>query len=264
MPDSVKLTGWIKARRLIALRSMRAAGQTDSTVAAFAKRDWVIAIGLICSSNSLNSSRHFIDPLPPKKKSSFYLKLSWQMLPLTFPMVVSRNSSTLLTCRVSWKGKLHKLKYVKSIICFHMLKKLSMKEERETFWKLFYTGDSWSRKLSRVMRSNKQWLFSLDTGEGKKIPLAFGERIHHLMIDFLFTFFFQGKIMAFVIFTVLISGRPISEVAVVLMAQLGQDAAFAPLTALPLATPLLRKTLLIDAQHYCLYSRAEFTILALL
>lgn len=99
MPDFVKLTRLIKAWHLIGLFGQRSTGQTDSTAAAFAKRDSIIVIGLICSSNSCNSSRHFMD-----QKSSFYVKLSWKILPLTFPMVTSHNSSTLLTCRVSWKG----------------------------------------------------------------------------------------------------------------------------------------------------------------
>lgn len=48
MPDFVKLTRLIKDWRLIALFSQGSAGQTDSTVAAFAKRDSIKVIGLIC------------------------------------------------------------------------------------------------------------------------------------------------------------------------------------------------------------------------
>lgn len=59
----------------------------------------------------------------------------------------------------------------------------------------------------------------------EKNLLAFERRIHHLMIDFLFTFF-HGKIIAFVIFTVLIYSGHITEVAIVLMPQLRQDALF--------------------------------------
>jgi len=67
----------------------------------------------------------------------------------------------------------------------------------------------------------KSSAFSLVIWE--KIPLAFEHRIHHLMIDFLFTFF-CGKIIAFVIFTVLIYSGHITEAAIILMPQLRQDA----------------------------------------
>lgn len=99
MPDFVKPTRLIKAQHLTGWFGQRSTGQTDSAAAAGAKRDSIIVIGLICSSNSRSSCRHFMD-----QKSSLYVKLSWKILPLTFPMVVSHNSSLLLTCRISWKG----------------------------------------------------------------------------------------------------------------------------------------------------------------
>lgn len=78
------------------------------------------------------------------------------------------------------------------------------------------------------------------------------------MIDFLFTFF-MVKIIAFVIFTLLIYCGPITEAAVILMPQLRKDAVF---TLRPSHLQLLRKILLIDAQNHCVYNRAKFTILA--
>lgn len=49
-----------------------------------------------------------------------------------------------------------------SVICYHMLKKLYMKEQRETFWRIFYTGCSLNRKLSHDMNRKRQCLFSCD------------------------------------------------------------------------------------------------------
>lgn len=61
MPDFVKLTRLIKDWHLTGLFGQGSAGQTDSTAATFAKRDSIVVIGLICSSNSRNSSRRFMD-----------------------------------------------------------------------------------------------------------------------------------------------------------------------------------------------------------
>lgn len=54
MPDFVRLTRLIKACHLIVLLGQRSIGQTDFTAVAFAKRDSLIVIGPICSSNSCN------------------------------------------------------------------------------------------------------------------------------------------------------------------------------------------------------------------
>lgn len=143
-----------------------------------------------------------------------------------------------------------------SVICFHMLKKLYMEEQRETLWRIFYTGCSLNRKLSHDMHSKRQPLFSCGMWKNTS-----GSWTENSSFDNWFSvYFFHGNIIAFVIFTLLIYCGPITEVAVILMPQLGQDAVF---TLLPSYLQLLRKILLIDAQNHCVYKRAKFTILAL-
>lgn len=144
-----------------------------------------------------------------------------------------------------------------SVICFHMLKKLYMKEQREKFWRIFYTGCSLNRKLSHDMHSKRQCLFSCDMWKNTS-----GFWTENSSFDDWFSvYLFHGKITAFVIFTLLIYCGPITEVAVILMPQLRQDTVF---NLLPSHFQLLRKILLIDAQNHCVYNRAKFSILALL
>lgn len=144
-----------------------------------------------------------------------------------------------------------------SIICFHMLKKLYMKEQRETFWRIFYTGCSLNRKFSHVIHSKEQYIFSCDLGKNTS-----GFRTQNSSFgDWFSVYLFHGKIIAFVTFTLLICSGSITEVVIVLIPRLRQDAMF---TLLPSHWQLLRKILLTDAQDRCVYNRAKFTILALL
>lgn len=184
------------------------------------------------------------------------MKLSWKILPLTFPMVTSHNSSTLLTCRVSWKGNYITKIYDVYNLFSHAKKVVHEGVEGNILKDILH----WLLIKQKVLSSctAKSSAFSLVIWE--KIPLAFEHRIHHLMIDFLFTFF-CGKIIAFVIFTVLIYIGLITEVAIILMPQLRQEAVF---TLFPSHWQLLSKILLIDAQDHCINNRANFTVLALL
>lgn len=171
-------------------------------------------------------------------------------------MVTSHNSSTLLTCRVSWKGN-----YITKIydVCnlFSHAKKVVHEGAEGKFWRIFYTGCSLNRKFSHDMHSQKWCLFSCDVWKNTS-----GFWTENSSFDDWFSvYLFHGKIIAFVIFTLLIYCGPITEVAVILMPQLRQDAV---VILLPSHLQLLRKILLIDAQNHCVYNRAKFTILALL
>lgn len=138
-----------------------------------------------------------------------------------------------------------------------MLKKLYMKEQRETFWRILYTGCSLNRKFSHDMHSKKQCLFSCDMWKNTS-----GFWTENSSFDDWFSvYLFHGKIIAFVIFTLLIYRGPITEVVIILMPQLRQDTVF---TLLASHLQLLRKILLTDAQNHCVYNGAEFKISALL
>lgn len=114
-----------------------------------------------------------------------------------------------------------------SVICFHMLKKLYMKEQRETFWRILYTGCSLNRKFSHDMHSKKQCLFSCDMWKNTS-----GFWTENSSFDDWFSvYLFHGKIIAFVIFTLLIYRGPITEVAIILMPQLRQDTVFTCLSS---------------------------------
>lgn len=152
------------------------------------------------------------------------MKLSWKILPLTFPMVTSHNSSTLLTCRVSWKGN-----YITKIYDVYNLFSHAKKVVHEGVeGNILKDILRWLLIIQKILLCHahaQQKAVHFLLWYGKKKSSGFWTQ-NSSFDDWFSVYLFHGKIIAFVIFTVLIYSGHITEVAIVLMPQLRQDALF--------------------------------------
>lgn len=171
-------------------------------------------------------------------------------------MVTSHNSSTLLTCRVSWKGNYITKIYDVCNLFSHAKKVVHEGAEGSILKDILH----WLLIKQKVLSWHAQQ---------KVVPFLLWYVKKYLWLldrdssfdDWFSVYLFHGKIIAFVIFTLLIFCGPTTDVAIILMPQLRQDTVF---TLLASHLQLLRKILLTDAQNHCVYNRAKFKISALL